>query len=295
MSLFLCPLCGKQSSVRLYDPTKFDPDIYAIQKVGLGRGRGFKVTNQYSILNKENPTVELIKDRILLLSKTLIDNECLTSKEILSTLKIQTTNPRTLVKKDKIIKNLNETAIFLKSCVNERDRKLQKKDSLIEDFSLTTITLQKKLTNKDAVSEKLTGKIEYLKRHLSNKDDLIESLTENAVLLNSKLNDKDNIIVDIAKETVYLKAENDDLKEQLNHRTNQVKKLVRIARHQKNKIIGDLAESVINLNDEISDLEVQLEHRTSQAKKLRRIVRKLYAKVDALEEQNVDLSEALIK
>ena len=293
--MFLCPLCGKQSSVRLYDPTKFDPDIYAIQKVGLGRGRGFKVTDQYSILNKENPTVELIKDRILLLSKTLIDNGCLTSKEILSTLKIQTTNPRILVKKDKILKNLSEEAILLKNCVNERDRRLQKKDSISKDFSSKTVMLQEKLKNKDTVTEKFAEKLVYLKRHLGNKDKKIERLTGDSFSLNSKLSDKDEIITDLTKETIDLNAENEKLEKQLNHRTNQAKKLRRIVRHQKDKLVEDSAESNIDLKDEISDLEGRLEHRTRQTKKLRRIVRHEKIKKMKLEKIIYDLSEELIK
>lgn len=50
MTQFSCPICGKNSSYSKYDPTNFDDDIIGIEVRGLGRGRGFEVTERYSLL-----------------------------------------------------------------------------------------------------------------------------------------------------------------------------------------------------------------------------------------------------
>jgi len=55
MSQLVCPLCGRFVSLRNFDPSGFDSDIYAVNVVGLGRGRGFAVSESFSILG--NPAV----------------------------------------------------------------------------------------------------------------------------------------------------------------------------------------------------------------------------------------------
>ena len=49
MSLFLCPVCGKQCSIRYYHPESFDDDVEVFHNVGLGRGKGLKKIGGYSI------------------------------------------------------------------------------------------------------------------------------------------------------------------------------------------------------------------------------------------------------
>lgn len=41
MSHYRCPVCGKHSSIRTYDPEGFDDQVDLISYTGLGRGRGF--------------------------------------------------------------------------------------------------------------------------------------------------------------------------------------------------------------------------------------------------------------
>ncbi|MFC1804166.1 hypothetical protein ACFL0D_09430 [Thermoproteota archaeon] len=57
-----CPLCGRHVPESVFDPSMFTNDIYAVEVSGLGRGMGFQVTSQYSILG--DPTITgLISDR----------------------------------------------------------------------------------------------------------------------------------------------------------------------------------------------------------------------------------------
>ncbi len=56
MSLFLCPLCGKRNSLRLYDPTEFENDVTGVQVTGLGRGGGFVDIDRFSLLHDSHLT-----------------------------------------------------------------------------------------------------------------------------------------------------------------------------------------------------------------------------------------------
>lgn len=71
MSMLICPLCGKQSSLRLFDPSDFDDDIIAIEKRGLGRGKGFVEVSRFSMMGTRHPVLSLIKDRVLTMAKLL--------------------------------------------------------------------------------------------------------------------------------------------------------------------------------------------------------------------------------
>ncbi len=72
MSLFICPVCGKQNSVRYYDPTNFVEDIPLINKRGLGKGGGFEETERFSLLDGSDPyLLELISDRVAVVYEML--------------------------------------------------------------------------------------------------------------------------------------------------------------------------------------------------------------------------------
>ena len=75
LSLWICPLCGKQNSTRYYDPTDFVNDILMIRKRGLGKGKGFEETERYSLLDGSDPELlELISDRVAVLYDLLFED-----------------------------------------------------------------------------------------------------------------------------------------------------------------------------------------------------------------------------
>ena len=47
----VCPLCGRHVVREYFDPSKFARDIYAVEVTGLGRGRGFAVSEPFSVLD----------------------------------------------------------------------------------------------------------------------------------------------------------------------------------------------------------------------------------------------------
>jgi hypothetical protein len=50
MSQLACPLCGRFVNLKGFDPSNFELDIYAVNRVGLGRGRGWAVSEIFSVL-----------------------------------------------------------------------------------------------------------------------------------------------------------------------------------------------------------------------------------------------------
>ena len=75
MSIWKCPLCGKQNSIRYYDPTDYVDDIRIIVKRSLGYARGFEEDEEYSLLDGSDPyLLELISDRIAVLYDLLYED-----------------------------------------------------------------------------------------------------------------------------------------------------------------------------------------------------------------------------
>jgi len=75
MSLWICPICGKQNSILHYDPTNFVDDIMIILLRGLGKGRGFEEVERYSLLDGSDPDLlDLISDRIAVLYNLLYED-----------------------------------------------------------------------------------------------------------------------------------------------------------------------------------------------------------------------------
>jgi outer membrane murein-binding lipoprotein Lpp len=62
MTQLVCPLCGRHVSLKYFDPSDFDADILGVEMTGLGRGRGFAVTDRFSLLGDSQVT-SMIKDR----------------------------------------------------------------------------------------------------------------------------------------------------------------------------------------------------------------------------------------
>lgn len=50
MDQLLCPLCGRRVSLKIFSPDLLDDDIYAVTLASLGRARGFKEVDRYSVL-----------------------------------------------------------------------------------------------------------------------------------------------------------------------------------------------------------------------------------------------------
>lgn len=56
MTQLVCPLCGRFVALSIFDPSRFEPDIFAVNVKGLGRGRGFAVSETFSVLGDQEIT-----------------------------------------------------------------------------------------------------------------------------------------------------------------------------------------------------------------------------------------------
>lgn len=95
MSLLVCPLCGKSTSLRTFDPSDYGDDIVVRNLRGLGRGRGFEVTDEHSIIDDEEIT-RLIVDRALRIVALIRRHGHITPEEILNALDVETIPSETL-------------------------------------------------------------------------------------------------------------------------------------------------------------------------------------------------------
>ena len=66
MVQLICPLCGKFTSIRYFDPGSFENDVLGVDTVGLGRGRGTRVVAKFSLLD-DSQLMRTIRDRCHLL------------------------------------------------------------------------------------------------------------------------------------------------------------------------------------------------------------------------------------
>ncbi len=70
--MFLCPLCGRQVSLKRYDPSDYEDDVIGITLRGLGRSRGFEEIERYSLLETDDPVLDKLAKRVTILMPLLV-------------------------------------------------------------------------------------------------------------------------------------------------------------------------------------------------------------------------------
>ena len=168
MSQLLCPLCGRLVSLRYFDPSRFDDDVYVIEVKGLGRGKGVVVVNRYSILDPNEPVVELIKQRLLVLCRLFVDGKCLGHEEVVSALGIQNVHQDKVSDRDRIIRSMTDEMVSLKQALNDRNEAI----------------------------DSLNKRIDTLEKNSEDKDDIIDDLTE-------KVREKEEEVKELAEDIFY--------------------------------------------------------------------------------------------
>jgi len=71
LSHITCPVCGKSSFLRNFDPEKMNNDIYVYSVKGLGRGKGFETTTSDSILH--SPEYRQVRGQLAARMITVLD------------------------------------------------------------------------------------------------------------------------------------------------------------------------------------------------------------------------------
>jgi hypothetical protein len=80
-------MCGKDSAVSTFNPSKLDNDIYLRQAYGKGFPGGWEYGPNISVLGDDEYTPK-IKERSLDLIKLLLEEEIITSDEVMKTLEL---------------------------------------------------------------------------------------------------------------------------------------------------------------------------------------------------------------
>ena len=131
LSHVVCPLCGKNSSLRGFNPELLDLDVYVLSFAGLGRGLGFKSLGHKSILSSNNDTIGMIKERLLELLLLFKKKRILRPTEILLRLNLSQGSD--------ILESLSEENLALKEENIELKRTISELESLTEDLSEESI------------------------------------------------------------------------------------------------------------------------------------------------------------
>jgi len=82
MGLLKCPLCGKFTSWPQYDPSGFEMDVKVRELKGLGRGKGFRILGEWSLLEDAKEPLLPMKDRLLDLVALFHEHSIVTTNEI---------------------------------------------------------------------------------------------------------------------------------------------------------------------------------------------------------------------
>lgn len=87
MSHVVCPLCGKSAAIDSYDPSEFEDDVSGQTFRGKGRGKGFEVSEKFSVLGDQgyDDLLQRMASRALRIVKMLCDNGYLDKQEIIDT------------------------------------------------------------------------------------------------------------------------------------------------------------------------------------------------------------------
>lgn len=97
MSHLACPLCGKYAPLSTLNPSILDLDLKLVSFQGLGRGKGFKVSEKWSILGDDDVT-PVISERIVNLCKMLVNEGVIKKDRIAGELGIRASEGPTVKK-----------------------------------------------------------------------------------------------------------------------------------------------------------------------------------------------------
>jgi len=95
VSMLLCPMCGKMTSRRFFDPESLALDILVQDVQGLGKGRGFKSKGRRSILGRSD-IVSRIANRSLDLLELLVRRGLISKEEVAQRVNISIGNEEAL-------------------------------------------------------------------------------------------------------------------------------------------------------------------------------------------------------
>ena len=187
ISQFTCPLCGLHHSMRNYNPEDLPLDILGVIKVGLGRGKGTRVVDRYSLLWDDDVSPKIVK-RVLALCRFFVNQNRITLSDLKRSLGMVDAPPSATVslKEHNRLKEDLEAlraqaemdgkradreagrANNLQATVNSLHRKLGDLETQLSNAKSSTLRLRKELEEKEASVENANEVL----------DDVIETIEE---------------------------------------------------------------------------------------------------------------------
>ncbi len=136
MSLLLCPLCFKSTSLRSFHPSSFPLNICVQEVKGLGRGRGFRVVSRTPILYQ--PEFKQIRGmigaRVLELLELLVRTGDISKDQVLVQLRSGPRRDETNARDDEVR--------ALKAALEESNRRFTKSEQEGEALSARIVSLE---------------------------------------------------------------------------------------------------------------------------------------------------------
>ncbi len=231
----MCPLCGHLHSIRTYDPEDLPLDILAVEKVGLGRGKGTKVVSRFSILGDDDVTPKVIS-RVLILCRLFLDTKLITLNGLKSSLGLEVASSTDTIS-IKEYSRLREEFEVMKVDV-ELDRKNTKLQSDRADNLLQTVNSQRaKISDYDRVREEnevLKVNLEFEEQRASresakagNLQKMVDALQAKVRTLESQLSSVKSSRSDLRKQLDEMEAQEIDDVEALDNIIQKIEKITR--------------------------------------------------------------------
>lgn len=253
ISEFMCPLCGHLHSIRTYDPEDLPLDILAVQKVGLGQGKGTKVISRYSILGDDDVTPKVIS-RVLILCRLFLDKKLITLNDLKSSLGLEVTSSTDTIS-IKEYNRLREDFEAMKVNV-EFERKNTKLQSDRANNLLQTVNYQRaKISDYDRLREEnetLKVNLELEEQRTShesakagNLQNMVNTLQAKVRTLESQLSSVKSSRSDLQKQLDELEAQETDDEDSLDNIIEEIEQITEYEFDEKKDSMEGFILSVI--------------------------------------------------
>ena len=193
-------------SLKIFDPGRFESDIYAVEVRGLGRGKGVEVTEIYSVLD-DPEIVEPIRDRCHELIK-IIDGKGPPTHDDLNALRKEVERWKLVaLERQKWGNDLQAKTADMESDLNYWRNEAQRMERLNRDYEAKIAddegVLRRWMIHSNELKDKvndLQSEIERLEYRLKSRDEeeelAVEEMEEILEMINSSANTDYEYLVD---------------------------------------------------------------------------------------------------
>jgi hypothetical protein len=198
----MCPVCGLHHSIRNYEPENLPLDIEAVLKVGLGRGKGTKVVDRFSLLSDDDVSPKIVK-RVLTLCNFFLNQKLITHNDLKHSLGIiDAPQPSTVSLWE--YNKLNEDKEALKVNLEIERKNFERESSRADNLQVTVNSLQRtvkkletQLSNSKSLRASMKKDLDELEAWRENfLDEIIETIEERTEFVYKPSEESKEIFID---------------------------------------------------------------------------------------------------